>query len=112
MSEVLHPEHYTVTAVNICTEPRDVMYFLCPEAMPIMAFKYLMRYKYKGSPKQDLEKALNYLNYYDEGRYVSCSDVKTFIKAHPLAEIFINCYMKNDYSELINEINNLIEKES
>lgn len=103
------PNHYAQSSINITTEPRDVMYFLCPEAMPIMAFKYLMRYKYKGNPKEDLEKALNYLQYYEDNRYVSCSDVKTFIKKYPLAETFIQCYLKNDFNDLIIKINELLD---
>lgn len=59
---VNHPKHYTAMSTAITIEPHDLLrdfdFYLGN------CFKYLFRYKNKGNPKQDLEKALWYLNHF------------------------------------------------
>lgn len=62
---VNHPEHYThnehgiecIQAIQASMSAEEFQGFLKGNTM-----KYLWRYKYKGKPKQDLEKAQWYLN--------------------------------------------------
>jgi hypothetical protein len=58
MSNVDHPEHYTKACVTL--EPIDVCRELSFDYGN--AFKYICRAPYKGKMKEDLEKALWYLN--------------------------------------------------
>lgn len=63
MSDMVnHPKHYTAMSASIIIEPhellRDFDFYLGN------CFKYLFRYKNKGKPKQDLEKALWYLEHF------------------------------------------------
>lgn len=60
---VNHPLHYTVGGVEcfdamIATQGTEAVKSFCACA----AFKYLWRHNYKGSNRQDIEKAVNYLN--------------------------------------------------
>ena len=63
MSDMVnHPRHYTAMSTAITIEPHDLLrdfdFYLGN------CFKYLFRYKNKGNPKQDLEKALWYLEHF------------------------------------------------
>lgn len=65
MDEVNHPEHYThnehgiecIQAIQASMTAEEFQGFLKGNTL-----KYLWRYRYKGKPKQDLEKAQWYLN--------------------------------------------------
>ncbi len=55
-----HPAHYTAENVNITIEPIQ----LCKQRGFLVGngLKYLIRYKHKGNPLQDLKKAEYYFN--------------------------------------------------
>lgn len=63
MSDMVnHPKHYTAMSASITIEPhellRDFDFYLGN------CFKYLFRYRNKGKPLQDLQKAQWYLNHF------------------------------------------------
>jgi hypothetical protein len=54
---VAHPRHYTIGKI-------EVLDFILDQDLPYLAgnvVKYISRYRWKGSPVQDLEKAAFYL---------------------------------------------------
>ena len=60
---VNHPSHYTQGKI-------EVLSFILDQKFGYLAgqvIKYMCRYRYKGNPKQDLEKARFYLNRLIEG---------------------------------------------
>ena len=60
---VNHPSHYTQGKI-------EVLDFILDQKFGYLAgqvIKYMCRYRYKGNPKQDLEKARFYLNRLIEG---------------------------------------------
>ena len=58
MDDVNHPKHYTQGKIEVIDfiEDQEMTYFIGN------ATKYLCRYRYKGDPVKDLEKALFYIN--------------------------------------------------
>jgi hypothetical protein len=55
---VAHPKHYTIGKI-------EVLDFILDQDLPYLAgncVKYLCRYRWKGKPVEDLEKAAFYLN--------------------------------------------------
>lgn len=63
MDNVNHPEHYEKNSINVSFEPFD---WLQGFSFPLgNALKYLVRYKDKGHPQEDLEKAKWYLTHMD-----------------------------------------------
>ena len=57
---VTHPSHYTQGKYEVI----DVLFdWDLPYPLDNVV-KYIARFRYKGTPKQDLEKAQFYLNYY------------------------------------------------
>ena len=63
MDNVNHPEHYEKNSIDVSFEPFD---WLQGFSFPLgNALKYLVRYKDKGHPQEDLEKAKWYLTHMD-----------------------------------------------
>mgnify|MGYP003294533142 CR=1 FL=1 len=63
MSNVNHPTHYNegkIECIDAMVEAfgKEAVQDFCV----INAFKYIWRYKHKGNPQEDLEKAIWYLN--------------------------------------------------
>lgn len=80
MDNVNHPEHYTKASVVM--EPITVC-----ETLPFCqgnAFKYVVRAMYKGNYKEDLQKALWYLNHCSNKSNYFGSDAEVLLKFYTL----------------------------
>ena len=124
---VNHPSHYTYGDVETIDQ---MIAMFGPEFVAIhcriTAFKYLSRYKHKGNPKRDLEKARWYAvkafslsypfeHYTDvpnlrENRYPDLNYTEWHVECAKLDMIRMQCDDKKTYSAwLIRDINNALE---
>lgn len=103
---VNNPSHYAQASATL--EPIDVLRH-APFDLG-NAFKYVMRYKYKGNPKQDLEKALKYANWALDSVYQNRDIYQDYWihYAHLLAK-FKDLDFMGDTSNAIDAIRTLIE---
>ena len=61
MSKINHPNHYNAGSIETIDLIKDMG--IAEEFCVGNAIKYITRYKYKGRPVEDLEKARWYLDY-------------------------------------------------
>lgn len=104
---VNNPSHYAQASTTL--EPIDVLRY-APFDLG-NALKYVLRYKYKGNPKQDLEKALKYANWAYDSAYLNRDIYKVYFEhyAYLLAK-FKDLDFMGDISSSRDAIHTLIEE--